>query len=223
MTLSNAERQRRHRQRTKARIAAKGAEAPPWELPEVNLTTMTDDRLEAEIKDRWRAFEPVEQWMKAAIAELERRTPAPLNSLPPPSPFEILSISIAKREGTQDWEHGDVQVPPGRKPAGDVTRLARSINEIGLLNPITVQATQIYEPGGARNGYSLIAGLHRLEACLSLGHETIRAHVVAFGEDLQTDLAEIDEDLIRNELPLIHHVDLLWRRGMILEALADVT
>jgi len=210
MTLSNAERQHRYRQRMKAKVAAKGAEAPPWELPEVNLNTMSDDRLEAEIKDRWQSFQPIEQWMKAAVAELERRTPAPLNSLPTPGPFEVSSISI-----------GDVEVPYDRDLEGDISRLARSINEIGLLNPITVHKTQIYEPGGARDGYRLVAGLHRLEACRSLGHETIRAHVVEFDDPRQIDLAEIDEDLFRNELPLIRWIDLLWRRGMILDAFAS--
>lgn len=211
MTLSNAERQHRYRQRMKAKVAAKGAEAPAWELPEVNLTTMSDDRLEAEIKDRWQAFEPIERWMKAAVAELERRTPAPLNSLPTPGPFEVVSIAI-----------GDVEAPYGRDPAGDISRLARSINEIGLLNPITVRAAQLYrEAGYPRDGYKLIAGLRRLEACRSLGHETIRAHVVEFDDDRQIDLAEIDEALFRNELPLIRWIDLFWRRGIILEAFAS--
>ena len=209
MTLSNVERQRRYRQRMKARIAAKGAEAPPWELPEVDLATMSDDRLKAEIKDRWQAFEPIEQWMKAAISELERRTPMPPNSRRTPGPFEVLSISI-----------GDVEVPYDREPAGDVSGLARSISEIGLLNPITVQATRIYqEAQHARDGYRLIVGLRRLVACVSLGHETIMAHIVEFDEDLQYDLAEIDENLIRNELPLIRKVKLLEDSSRILNAL----
>ncbi len=53
----------------------------------------------------------------------------------------------------------------------DIEELAESILEAGGLNkPILVR------PDGAR--YVLVSGLHRLEACKSLGEETISSLVV---------------------------------------------
>lgn len=69
-----------------------------------------------------------------------------------------------------------------------VKSLAESLNEIGLLNPITINAR-----------YELIAGLHRLEAHKQLGIDEINAIILDL-DDLHTELAEIDENLIRNEL-----------------------
>jgi len=49
-----------------------------------------------------------------------------------------------------------------RQDLGDIRTLAQSIADIGLLNPITV----------TKHG-QLLAGRRRLEACKSLGWETI--------------------------------------------------
>ena len=51
-----------------------------------------------------------------------------------------------------------------------VTKLAESILEKGLTTPILVRED------GSR--FVLIEGLHRLEACKSLGEETILAYLV---------------------------------------------
>ena len=53
-----------------------------------------------------------------------------------------------------------IKVSPGRREAlpEHIEELAKSIAEVGLLNPITVD-----------RDYTLIAGLHRLEAAKSLG------------------------------------------------------
>ena len=88
--------------------------------------------------------------------------------------------------------------------------LAKSIEEIGLLHAITVRS-------GEREGYKLVAGLHRLEAVKSLGKTTIMANVV----DLETskiDLAEIDENLIRSDIAIPDRADRLERRQQILAA-----
>jgi N6-adenosine-specific RNA methylase IME4 len=73
-----------------------------------------------------------------------------------------------------------------RRALGDLTELASSIKEIGLLNPITV--TQ---------DFNLIAGHHRLKAFELLGIELIPVRIVDCTA-LQAELAEIDENLIRN-------------------------
>lgn len=72
-----------------------------------------------------------------------------------------------------------------------VKGLAASIAEVGLLSPITVH------PVG--EAYELVAGRHRVEAARSLGWSEIDAILVDLG-DIDRKLAEIDENLIRNEL-----------------------
>ena len=69
--------------------------------------------------------------------------------------------------------------------------LADSIGEIGMLNPITVRKTG--------DEYTLVAGGHRLAAAKLLGWSQIPAIVVEL-DDVDRMLAEIDENLIRNDL-----------------------
>lgn len=54
----------------------------------------------------------------------------------------------------------EININPGRREATaeSIEKLARSISEIGLLNPITIDQE-----------HTLIAGLHRLEAAKLLG------------------------------------------------------
>src|SRR5260221_6066471 len=82
----------------------------------------------------------------------------------------------------------DIIVKDRKRELGNIETLAQSIKELGLLNPITIQ------PNGV-----LVAGYHRLEACKSLGWNEIDVNIVNL-EVLQAELAEIDENLIRNEL-----------------------
>jgi site-specific DNA-methyltransferase (adenine-specific) len=98
-----------------------------------------------------------------------------------------------------------------KREIGDITSLAQSIKELGLLNPITI----------LRNG-SLVAGCHRLEACKSLGWNEIEATVVDL-DLLSAELAEIDENLIRNELHWFDRDKQLARRKEIYEALHPTT
>lgn len=68
---------------------------------------------------------------------------------------------------------------------------AMSIAANGLLNAITVRAH------GER--YELLAGLHRLFACKSLGHRTIRATVVQ-ADDVQAQTIRLAENTARSNL-----------------------
>jgi len=61
-----------------------------------------------------------------------------------------------------------------RKDMGDIEELARSIDEIGLLQPIVV------EPDG-----TLIAGERRIRACLMLGWEEIPAKILYAGNKMR--------------------------------------
>lgn len=89
--------------------------------------------------------------------------------------------------------------------AGDVTALADSIKDIGLLNPITVTKDK-----------KLVAGAHRLKAFKQLGRKTIPAVYVTLDE-LDRELAEIDENLIRNELTQLEQSLQIDRRKEIYE------
>ena len=92
-----------------------------------------------------------------------------------------------------------------------VHELANSISKVGLLNPITVDQE-----------YTLIAGLHRLEAAKLLGWAEIECTVSNL-EGLQVELAEIDENFVRKDLSDDEFRDLLLRRKEIYESLHPET
>lgn len=84
-----------------------------------------------------------------------------------------------------------------------VREIADSIQEIGLLNPITVCE--------AGSEFALVAGRHRLEAARMLGWQTIPSMVVTLS-DADRHIAEIDENLIRNELSDLERAEHLSAR-----------
>lgn len=90
---------------------------------------------------------------------------------------------------------------------GKVLELMQSYQQVGIINPISLDEDLV-----------LIAGAHRLEAAKNLGWETIEAKV--FNEqDLQRELIEIDENLIRNELCYIAGAEHIQERERILTSL----
>ena len=98
-----------------------------------------------------------------------------------------------------------------------VAGLAASIRLLGLMNPITVD-----------QDYGLLAGLHRLEACKLLGWESIPATICALSDvvdtaALQKELAEIDENLIRNDLSVLERGIQHFERKRIYETLHPET
>ena len=107
--------------------------------------------------------------------------------------IEISKIHIASDRPTADPD--------------SVQTLAESIAEIGLINPITVDKEN-----------NLIAGLHRLQAANLLGWSEIECTVRDF-TDLQAELAEIDENIIRRNLGTMDRGEKLLRRKEIYEAL----
>jgi ParB family chromosome partitioning protein len=84
-----------------------------------------------------------------------------------------------------------------------VASLRQSIEEIGLRTPISVSPTD--------DGYMLIAGRHRMVAFERMGKKTIPAFVLQ-SEDLDAELWEIDENLVRAELSAIEQAEHLKRR-----------
>lgn len=116
----------------------------------------------------------------------------------PAVPYEIDQISIGGK----------------RRPLNEtkVVGLMESIRECGLINPITITI-----PKGARA--VLVAGYHRLAACKRLGWKQIPTQVLHTQFPLLVELAEIDENLIRNELTPLEMADSLRRRKAIYEKL----
>ena len=107
----------------------------------------------------------------------------------------------------------EITIGPGRRVAlpEDVQKMAKSMAEVGLLSPITIDARQ-----------TLIAGLHRLEAAKLLGWVEIECNVADL-DGLQAELAEIDENFVRKDLSGIEYSDLLLRRKEIYESLHPET
>ena len=103
----------------------------------------------------------------------------------------------------------EVKINEGRRVTDQnkIKELADSIKELGLLNPITVN-----EDG------TLIAGMHRLEACKLLGYDEIKVNKINLNA-LLAELAEIDENLVRNELHWLEQDKQLRRRKAIYEQL----
>lgn len=76
-----------------------------------------------------------------------------------------------------------------RQDPGDLTSLERSIQKVGLLNPILLDENK-----------KLIAGYRRLTACRNLGWKSIEANIVRFNGNLLKMLdAEVDENLFRKD------------------------
>lgn len=89
-----------------------------------------------------------------------------------------------------------------------VKELMHSIQTNGLLNPITLDEC-----------WNLIAGQHRLKACEQLGLEEVECYVTTYDDVEHARLAEIDENLIRNELEPAERGKLWLERDKILEKL----
>ena len=107
----------------------------------------------------------------------------------------------------------DIKIKPGRRDAKPkaVEELARSIQAVGLLNPIIVNGDN-----------TLIAGLHRLEATKELGWTEIECTVSSM-DGLQAELAEIDENFVRTNLSHRELGDLLLHRKELYEAIHPET
>jgi ParB/RepB/Spo0J family partition protein len=81
---------------------------------------------------------------------------------------------------TTEWPISRIIVGKrNRRSTGDVSSLAASIADVGLLHPIVVR------PGGL-----LIAGERRIRACEQLGWPTIAVHIVDLAEVVRGELAE---------------------------------
>lgn len=100
----------------------------------------------------------------------------------------------------------------------EVDKLAASIKEVGLIQPITVRESVVIR-GTAEQGWQIVAGHHRVAACRALGWTEIDAIVIDDASHLQSELMEIDENLCRAELTPAQRTTFKKRREQIWEAL----
>jgi ParB/RepB/Spo0J family partition protein len=94
-----------------------------------------------------------------------------------------------------------------------VQQFASSMRDIGLRTPITVRESKT-----VADKYDLITGAHRLAAARLLGWFAIEAFIVIAPNDLDDELWEIDENLVRAELDAAEHALHTKRRAEIIEA-----
>lgn len=95
-----------------------------------------------------------------------------------------------------------------------VDALADSISAVGLINPIRVRA--------ANGRWEVIAGAHRLAACMKLGLVEVES-IIVDDDDLHAELAMIDENLCRAELSPADRAKQTARRKAIYEELHPET
>jgi hypothetical protein len=125
------------------------------------------------------------------------------------TPGEIRVTSNTPKISLVDVD--SIRVEERLRPRGDITALVQSIASLGLLNPITLA-----------EDFRLIAGHNRLAAFKELGRKEIPAIVLRLSE-VETKLAEIDENLIRNELTLLDRAEHYHYRKQLYEALFPET
>lgn len=83
----------------------------------------------------------------------------------------------------------------------NVEELARSIDEVGLIQPVTLDQNNV-----------LVAGLHRYEACKLLGWEEIEYTTIKCDSIEQQKLAEIDENFVRADFTALQQAEIVVER-----------
>ena len=148
---------------------------------------------------------------KNSSRQTQKKNDAPKASTHHVVPFDADQHSYELR----DIPLSQIIVPEGRREPKDVNTLATSIQEIGLLHPITV----IEDEGDM---YRLVSGRNRISAHLKLGRTHIPCHVVSL-DALHAEIAEIDENIIRNELTALASAESFKRRKELHEQLHPET
>jgi ParB-like chromosome segregation protein Spo0J len=86
----------------------------------------------------------------------------------------------------------------------EVKRLAASMQQIGMMTPITVRFFENVPSAVFDDSYEIVAGRHRFAAAQSLGWEEIDAVEIECS-DIDAKLWEIAENLYRAELTKLQH------------------
>lgn len=93
-----------------------------------------------------------------------------------------------------------------------VNALARSLGELGLIQPVTVRKAPVYDGGIHVDGFMVVAGNHRVAAARALGWQEIDAFVLVDDDRVGQEMREIDENLIRAELTASQRASAIRRR-----------
>jgi hypothetical protein len=101
----------------------------------------------------------------------------------------------------------------------NVDKMARSIKELGLIQPIVVKPHAVSIGGLTEQGFQIVSGHHRVAAARSLGWTEIDAIVIEGAGHLDAELIEIDENLCRSELTASQRTQYTARRKQIWEVL----
>jgi len=105
-----------------------------------------------------------------------------------------------------------------------VNALAKSISQLGLLNPITVALIQLKNDDGEdKQLYRILAGGHRFEAVKLLGWDTIPALVMDTDDEKTMRMVEISENLHRAELSALERSKLVMEWVILVEEKHDVS
>lgn len=115
---------------------------------------------------------------------------------------------------------GDIYVGERQRPADakKVAELAKSIEQVGLLQPIGV----VEDASEAHVSYRLVFGLHRLQAFALLEHTEIDAYVLP--QDLEPEeylLIELQENSTRHDLTRDQRKAFAAETGRLLQKMAD--
>lgn len=94
----------------------------------------------------------------------------------------------------------EIVVPERIRPVDEdhAQVIAASIAADGLINPITIRQT----PNAKGGSYTLVAGAHRLRACI-LNEMTVVDAVIVKADQTAAQVLEISENLFRNDLSVI--------------------
>lgn len=122
---------------------------------------------------------------------------------------EYISNKVSTNEKTQMLNINLIKVDESKRMRmiGDITPIKESIENIGfLINPITIDTDN-----------NLIAGYHRYLACKELDQEEVPVRVI--DKNINKELVEIDENLIRNNLTILETAQQLLKRKNIYETM----
>jgi ParB family transcriptional regulator, chromosome partitioning protein len=111
-------------------------------------------------------------------------------------------------------EMNQIKLREGHGPLNkaNVEQLVKSIDQVGLLHPLYVTASE--------QCYLLLWGHHRFAACEILGFQNVPCFIVE-GDELLLELAQVQENLSRSELGPSDRARLTLREKKILQHLAN--
>ena len=125
---------------------------------------------------------------------------------------------------TQPIAAGLIFPSPTARPLdkANVAHLAESMKQIGLINPLCVRRVVRHRGTTPFDAYQIVTGHHRYAAALQLKWQEIKCEIWE-GGDLEAELAEIDENLVRANLTPSQEAAAIMRRKQIYEEIHPET